>query len=196
MFDRRMWRLQLIVLHELHSTFIEVYGVFLDMILYDFVDVQLVSKRGLKCECKVTSVYHNILYEVTNCYAYVKINQSNSMELSLNQSLAFDQLQVLVIEFVLLAIDFVLLANKFVQLLAIEFITLAFEFVTLALWQLTSSRWKMYLSCWQMNLSSWLLNSSLWHFGRKFVCNKIGSWSKHENKMQQLCNHLAQVQLM
>ena len=68
-------------------------------------------------------------------------------------------LQVLAIEFVLWAIDFVPLANEFVLLanefvpLAIEFVTLAFEFVALVA------------------------------LARKFIRNKIGSWSEHENKI-------------
>jgi len=78
-------------------------------------------------------------------------------------------LQVLAIEFVLLAIDFIPLANEFI-LLAIEFIPFAIEFVTLA-FEFVALAWK-------------------------FVHNKIGSWSKHENKMLQLCYYLIQVQLL
>jgi len=67
-----------------------------------------------------------------------------------------------------LAIKFVPFAIEFVTL-TIKFIALAIELVTLAIEFLV--------------------------FGEKFICNKIGSCSKHENKMQQLLQDLVQVQL-
>ena len=53
--------------------------------------------------------------------------------------------------------------------------------------------WRLNLSFWQLNSSSWQINSSSWQMNSsccqiefiafEFVHNKIGSWSKHENKM-------------
>ena len=62
-------------------------------------------------------------------------------------------LQVFAIEFVTFAIDFILFAVAF----AVEFVQFAIEFVSFALEFVV--------------------------FAQEFNCNKIGSCSKHENKM-------------